>query len=655
MPTCVREAFTFLLAQDIREPDESLKTKSLGFLAAFRQLAAEPGRELTKGVLRYCLEARSHEQKGEQLPTKGGIARLTAFPDEIWKGLDGIGNPQRYRSPHGPVADDGYGSRAFHRDFMAHVDSLAARIRSESVFADEMKVASSELAGSVMVMKRKPFLEKALDDSVAADETIAALKAAGDLGVETLKMFTTEIARPKQLSLKTAWGALLRRLQHAQCFVTPDTLEQVSAWATNGTPFEFSDLPPTQQQEMFKTLEAIMRHLKSSGLEQTHEIQTYALLARQWEGCVSLAKEEPDHEFARAAASARLNARELKHIMDAADLLRAEGLHGLTLELDRAPFVWPRIAEALLLAEPRRLVVHGASAATNTDATTDNSPQVPYFVYRGAHHLPISCAQSAQTLISDEVYTSYRVRPVWEDRSHGVIEQPTHTATVSIRPSLAVSSQIRSLLKLPTLPAGAFLISSGQSTEEKPEVLAFGVLFHTVLRDVPGFKRHDFGKTLHLYVATERKPLAEQPAPQPTVPEVVTVPTISPVDVVVPSSTPSPVQPTKVAKVKKAPIPKEPRPAISHDQALSAKVVLTSLPEIQTKATQSHALNPTIPFKDASIITTLNILKNGERPGTKSLKELRTYVEDDKNFRDCLHHADLVRTTLKKLISDLLG
>ena len=399
-----------------------------------------------------------------------------------------------------------------------------------------------------------------------------------------------------------------------------------------------------------------MQHLKSAGLEESQEVQAYALLARQWEICLRVANEEPDHEFAKAAASARLNARELKDIMDAADLLRAEGLQGLTVEVDRSPFIWPRIAEALLLGEPRCLTLHGTSPLASVNTSNETVRHVPYFVHRGTHHLPISCSLPIHDLISNEVYTAYRARPLWTTPEHGIVQEQGHTTTVSFGPSLVASSRIKELLKLRTLPAASFLISVPQGSEEvAPKVLAFGVFFHPVLRDIPGFKRHVFGKTLHLFVATDKTIPLVYPEPRTLEPEV-TTPTVELQPGVVatlpPPNTP---QPQRTAAPKKLPIPKEPRPTISEDHALSAKVALLSIPDIQTKAQQSHTLHPTIPFKEASLMATLNILKNGERPGSKGLKELRTYVLDDRNFRDCAQHAELVRTTLKTLLSDLLG
>jgi hypothetical protein len=527
---------------------------------------------------------------------------------------------------------------------------------TEDVLAADLKVASSELAGSLMIMKRKPLLEKSLEDAVPADETIAALHAAEELSPNLLKMFTTEIARPRSLPLRNAWSAVLRRLQNSQCAISQETIEEISAWAKNGAPFEFSELSTKQQHETLRALETLMKHLKLAGLEESHEVQAYALLARQWEVCVRVASEEPEHEFAKAAAAARLNARELKDIMDAADLLREEGLQGLTVEVDRSPFIWPRIAEALLLGEPRHLALHGTGPLAPATTSDETVRHIPYFVHRGTHHLPISCSLPVHDLIADEVYTAYHVRPLWKTPELGIVEQQGHTTTVSLSPSLVASSRVRDLLKLRTLPAGSFLISARQRFEESsPEVLAFGVFFHSVLRDVPGFKRHDFGKTLHLFVAVDKKIPAVDPAPQSVEPTVNTPATELSPEVVGPPPTQNPLQPQRAASAKKIPTPKEPRPTISEDHALSAKVALTSIRDIQTKAQQSHALNPTIPFKDASIMATLNILKNGERPGSKGLKELRNYVLDDKNFRDCLHHAELVRTTLKQLLSDLLG
>lgn len=657
MPTALRESFSLLMALDLRDPEETLKPKLIDFLAAARQLASETNRELTNGVMRFCMEARELEQKGTKLPTATGIGRPTALPDNMWGGLDGMAKPQRYRSPHGPVADDGWGSRAFQRDFIAQLDAFLVRARSEHGLADELKTVAGEIAGSIMVMKRKPFLEKLLNESIPANETIAALQTSGPLSPEVLKIFATEFAKPRGLPLRNAWGALARRLQSAPSPVSPETLAEVTAWAKNGVPCEVSELPEAQQMETFRTLEALMRRVTADGLEQAQEIQAYALLARQWESSVRFAHEEPEHEFAKAAASSRLNARELKSIMDAADLIRAEGLQGLTVEVDREPFLWPRIAESLLIGEPRHLMLHGGGPSiTSPNASETNLPRIPYFVHRHTHHLPISCSPSVRDLISDEVFAAFRERPSWTAHDQGRINQQPHATTISVSPSLEVSARVKSLLKLSSLPAGSFLITARQQPNHaKPDILAFGVLFHTVLRDIPGFKRHDFGRTLHLFIAHEKRIPSAPPPPQEepaAIPESnSTLPVTEPTQQ---SSHPTP-RTQRIAAPKKAPIPREPRPVVSEEHALSAKVVLLSIPGIQGKAKESLSLRPTIPFQDASIITTLNILKNGERPGSKGLKELRTYVLDDKNFLDCQHSAELVRTTLKQLLSELLG
>ena len=64
-----------------------------------------------------------------------------------------------------------------------------------------------------------------------------------------------------------------------------------------------------------------------------------------------------------------------------------------------------------------------------------------------------------------------------------------------------------------------------------------------------------------------------------------------------------------------------------------------------------------VPFAQPELITTLNILKNGEKPGNKALKALRAYVVDDANFKDAIRSKTIsaVRANLKSLLEELLA
>jgi hypothetical protein len=213
-----------------------------------------------------------------------------------------------------------------------------------------------------------------------------------------------------------------------------------------------------------------------------------------------------------------------------------------------------------------------------------------------------------------------------------------------------------------------------------------GVFFSGRGLDINGHTTHTFGKTLQLFIAdAPKEPVPAPPqedaqpstaasttaveapsAPLDATPQAIasTAPLPSPLAAPVipeqlapPAATSQAVIPKKVKKAPPPPLPKEPRPRISDEHSQAAKEVVAALPEIQAAARSSRSLKPTVPFTDAEIVSTLHILKNGEKPGTKKLKAVLDYVSNDSNFRDAIASSRLrsTREALSKILHSLLS
>jgi hypothetical protein len=419
---------------------------------------------------------------------------------------------------------------------------------------------------------------------------------------------------------------------------------RLTEWAKRERPLTIADLNETQRASVLPVLTQGIRHLMRSGLSDVLELQWMSAVEeplRKYQFTTQGSKPSP---LSNLLGSARIK-KDVEQLLErTATELAKEGLTGLSVEVDYSPFMWPRIAELLAVTKPQFLTVHSAQ----TERVSETSEISPRFLTRAeASTLPLNLSTSVHQAIEHDITITTRNTVTWQTDLSAATEIDGRSVNITITNDLTIDREVQALLGLKKPPAASFVIRERQSASEgEATTHAFGVFFLDLQREVAGYKRLDFGKELKVFVSLHRpEPKTLRSPNQVSLAErVASLP---------PATAPSGTTAKGRVAIASAPV-REPRSKISTDQAVVAKAVLMEVPRIQEHARKSVTLKPHLPFSDAELLATLNILKNGERPGTKSLKGLRHYVDEDKNFKDCGNAANSVRGPLRVLLGELL-
>jgi hypothetical protein len=638
--TSLREAFQFLLAIDSRAPAAEVYTKGIAFANRFQELLETPNNEFIKGFFGFCVTARSKEQ-GLRVPsTELELSRPTGFPDAIWLGVHPRGSVPRYYSPYGAVENDGWGTRAFHRDVCTYVGSIAAEARSQNPLSDETVVKLNEFAANVLVCFRKRVREHSSIAATKADEIATLLQSCDTVTEPMLQILASQLTFSENLPLSKSLPAILKRTGLALPGLTKDAVARATDRARGERPLTLEDLDVTTRSETIHNLSAGVCKLMEEGLAATLELKWMNAVEAPLRSFKFSTYGSSASPLVSLLGATRFQTDALPHLERAmADIARL-GLTGLAIEVDHSPFAWPKIAEIVALTKPSSLMI-GASA--DQRQTTPKTISPSFLAAWSENHLPLSLAVGVTTAVEHELLLLSPQEISWPSATEGRCNLFGQTITIQTSEELTTSREVQRLLGLSKPPTFAFSMRDPRC-EPLPEgrPYAFGVFFHDLKRDAPGYERLDFGGVLKLFISTQR------PEPKKSSSKSRTPTALS-------EASRPPAHSSSKAVDSKPPPPREQRPTISSDLATVAKVSLLEIPSIQQVARQSNALHPRIPFNEQDVIVTLNILKNGERPGTKSLKALRAYITDEAHFKDCGLRANAVRTALGTIVDQLLA
>ena len=686
VPSALRSAFDFMLVIDSRQSEQVVVGHAVSFLHHARAVMADPHGTFTSLLLNYCLEVRfprfhnkaSDKQSGlksstSKHPTPFTQAQLeerkpAEFPQNMWNGLVSTGLIQLYRSPHGKLDQDEKGAKAFQRDYVSYVDSMIADIERTQTLSESQIRVVNQIAGNMAFIYGEKFIRPVTKKSSPASELARLIKKAQPASPALDKFYISILSVQEQLKLGDATRILLKERKNSGESLNPELEASIVEWGKSGKAFELTAISQGERDSLLECSRAAMNQLLKS------EIGTNLELA--WMASVQAAQKDLEYlrdindvdpsdssrpptyppENYRFVRVVRATMRELNDLKRMSEFLEKEKLTGLQVEMDQSPFVWPRIAEAVLATKPSSLTLHSPTA-TQPFGSQNIAEVQPYLCLRYEHHLPLTLTTAPRTILEHDVNLARHATIEWQSPSSGTALLTDKTVTFSIDGKTGISNEVRARLGNAKVTTSCLVIKEPHAAPSDAP-LAFATFFTQNIREVPGYSCHSFGKTVQLYVAHDRKPA---PSSQPERASVVEAQQMAPLTsevpaIALPPAAP-PTQPVAAKKVRKEPTPppvRDPRPKISEDQALAAKVIVAALPEVQNIARSSKALTPVVPFKESEISTALNILKNGERPGSKALKALRHYVNDDANFKDCLHGARTVREDLKSLLAGLL-
>ena len=690
VPPALRSAFDFMLVIDSRQSDQAIVAQTVSFLNHARAVIADTHGTFTSLMLNYCLGVRfsrsskggldkesspkSSSSKHHNLFTQAQLEerKPAEFPAEMWSGLVSTGLMQMYRSPHGRIDQDEKGAKAFQRDYLKYVDAMIADIERKRTLSDSQLRVVNQIAGNMVFLYGEKFIQPVTKKSSTASDLASLIKEAQPTTSELYKFYTSILSTRDQLKLGDATRIILKETKNRSVPLNAEVEASLVEWGKNGKTFEATTLSREEMDALFQRSRAAVTQLLRSEIGTTLELT--------WIASVQAAQKDLEYlrdasdidpsdtskvpvypsENYRFARIVRATMRELNDIKRMSEFLEKEKLTGLHLEIDHSAFVWPRIAEALLAARPSSVTLHSPTAHQSFGAQNIADIQ-PYLCLRHEHHLPLTLATAPRTMLEHDINLAKHVTIEWPSPTTGTAIIGDTSVTFTIDDATGVTNEVRALLSNAKVATSCFTLRDPQAaSSDKP--MAFATFFTQNIREVSGYTCHSFGKTIQIYVANDRKsgpavqlePTSVVEAPQIAAAPSESPPSVEPLPSVVATQQAEPVQVKKVKKVPPPPPVRDPRPKISEDQTLAAKVIVAAVPDVQNIARSSKALTPLVPFKESEISTTLNILKNGERPGSKALKALRHYVSEDANFKDCLHGARNVREDLKTLLSQLL-
>lgn len=636
--TSLREAFQLLLAIDSQAPEAEIRAKGVAFAERFAELIKTPRNEFIQGFFSFCISARQREL-GRNVPaTDLEHVPPTGFPTSIWYGITILGQVARYSSPYGGVENDGWGTLAFQRDVCRYVESLAKEAYDQSPLSRDTLIKLNEFAANVLVCFRKRIRERTSLATTPADEVAKVLKLCDPIAEPTLRLLASQLAASENISLSKSLTAILRRMPDQIPGIDRDAITRLTTWAKDDRLSSLDDLDPETHRSTLSALSKATRALMDTELAAALELKWMSAVEAPLRSFKFATNDATSSPLVRLLGATRFQRETLAHLERAAAEIAREGLQGLSIEIDRSPFVWPRIAELIAITNPSAVKVR-VGEAPSTPPPVSAVPINPIFLsHFGKQHLPISLVISPADTLRSEVGLLTARELSWVSPTEARCDILGRTVSFLISDQLASSREARKLLSLSKPIPHTFTIRDPKS-EPLPEDMprAFGVFFSDIKREVPGYRRLEFGGALALFVSLKKpEPKRASSRSQPPTP-----------------LTSSPTAPRRTDP-RPQPPPREQRPTITSDLATVAKIALLEIPAIQEAARKSSALTPRIPFSEQEVIVTLNILKNGERPGTKSLKGLRGYVTDDTNFKDCGLKAVSIRTSLETLVDQLL-
>ena len=682
-----------MISHDSRSNGQTIRDKSLALLKATRDLVAEPNASFAQTMVTHCLQIRFPRRTENKALTEVRSSELPYLSPRIKDGFRKVQLSEFYQSLSGPLPMDIKGVRAFQRDYLAHLDDMISTLERASLVPDSLATPIDQLSGFVLGFCRKERTPSPNRKGASANDIATLLAHTNEVDLMTLKIaISTLMQRDGLESLKAAINPILSRARALGIIISPAMEREVSEWAKKGEIPSISKLSSDER-------DALIRNLRMSAVQLLRG-ECGDLMELDWMASVQDAQRDfeylydkadrdparPDHvpEYPevnyRFARTLRLTMRELNDLKRAAECLQREKLSGLRVEMDQSPFLWPRIAEVILFTRPSEITLHSPTAHEPFEAPSDENLK-PFLCQRSMHVVPISLTTSPKRIVEQEIYLANKGNVEWTSRSQGETTLDDRTLSFQIDPNLEVTDAVRALAPHTKLYSNCFVIKD-PNAPAGAEPLAFGVIFPVRFVDVPGHTSYTFGKTIQLYIKQMVKaaPIAHSELPsQPQTTETIlkteapltsATPSIFELIKTAPSSTPiAPEQPGPPTakteaeaprKVKKAPPPppvKEPRPRIAEEQAWVAKEVVSALPEIQAAARASKALKPEVPFSNSEVVTTLHILKNGEKPGNKKLKAVLEYVSHDANFRDALESSRLraTREALTEILHALLS
>lgn len=687
VPAPLRAAFELMIAHDSRSEPKAIHDRALSFLKATRDLVAEPEATFAQAMVTHCLKIRFPSSTESKALSESKAAELPYLSQRLQDGFRKVRMAEFYHSLSGTLPMDVKGVRAFQRDYVAHLNEMVASVERASEVPETLIKPIDQLSGFVLGFCRKERAPSPNRKGASAHDIATLLSHTERVDLLTLKIAVSTLTQRDGLeSLKAAINPIVSRARGLGVEIPTETEREISEWAKRGEPLAMSRLTVEERDTLVRNLRLSAVQLlkgKCGGLMELDWMSSVQDAQRDFEylydkADINPAKPEQVPEYPevnyRFARTLRLTMRELNELKRASECLQQEKLSGLRVEMDQSPFLWPRIAEVLLATNPSEIILHSPTAHEPFEVPEDESVK-PFLCQRGMHVVPVSLTTSPKHIIEQEVYLASKGSVEWASGSHGEASLGDRKIAVRVDPHLGTSDAIRSVVPHTKPHSHCFLIRDPKASSDAAP-LAFGILFPTRFVDIPGHTSHTFGKTMQLYIALAKKatPIpTPEPVAQPQSHETSVAPPSSPViEVVPPLSTPTPTEPERqsvptqspevvlLKKVKKAPPPppvKEPRPRISDEQAHIAKEVVAALPEIQAAARSSRALKPEVPFTDPEMATTLHILKNGEKPGTKKLKALREYVSNEGNFRDAIGSSSLraARQSLGALLDTLLS
>lgn len=693
VPAPLRAAFELMIAHDSRWDPQGLREKALSFLKATRDLAAEPEPTFADAMVTHCLKVLFSPKKENKALTEIKSSELPHLSQRIHDGFRKIRLAEFYHSLSGTLAMDVKGVRAFQRDYIGHLDDIISSVERASEVPENLLKPIDQLAGFVLGFCRKKRAPSPNRKGASAHDISMLLYHAERIDLPTLQLAISTLTQRDGLeSLKAAINPIVSRARGLGVVIPPEAERELSDWAKRSELLAISKLGGEDRDALVSTLRVSTRQLLKGECGALMELDWMASVQdaqRDFEYLYDKADINPaksdqvpeypevNYRFARAL---RLTMPELNDLKRASEFLEREGLADLRVEMDQSPFLWPRIAETILFAKPSEIALHSPTALEPFEAPTEKAIK-PFLCQRTMHVIPVTLTTSPKEIIEQEVHLAGKGSVEWASSVRGEASLGDQKISMTIEPNMRVSDAVQAFAPHIKPNSNSFIIRDPKAAPSAPP-RAFGVFFSERSPSLPGHTTHAFGKTVCLFVAQAVKEVEAAALPQtlmPTVPAAVeppappltstTLPIIEQNEVTLPATPTAPEQPAPPTpkaevmvpkKVKKAPPPppvKEPRPRISDEHAQVAKEVVAALPEIQTAARSSRALKPEVPFTDPEMATTLHILKNGEKPGTRKLKALREYVLSEGNFRDAMGSSTLraARQRLGALLDTLLS
>lgn len=655
----LREALQLIFDKESQAPASQLYQRGLAFLTTYSKLIEDRSKNYVDELMGFYHQQKRAGVAGGLAPLSDNAYESIGLPQAIWDRID-----EQNPIPHYKSHDNTWGKAEFRRDYTTWIQELHQQTLAAGSFTPETAGVVERLAGTVILKYGREVEAPKLSPKNHADDIAKLISFCDNTSFHLLQVCVSQLANSCGLPLSKAATILVdARLNDRGITVPNEVKERVTAWAKLNTKVHLAELSAADRQSVVTDLTKGFSALADAELRDIMEVKWITDVLSHLRAFERSQDEFEKSPFLGLFGATRLRGDEVRDLERALAEIDKLQLSNLALHVDHTAFTWPRIAEGLVLFAPESLTVHSDCIG----AEHPGSIMPPALLFqRERSHLPIGLATSvAQTLDYETLHASGKPMR-WESATQGHMLEGDATMSVRVEDGTRVASQVQKLLSLSQPPVFCFSLHDPKSTDAPTETpIAFAVIFKDVAGKVPGYTQHRFGTVLQLFVKDVRPELRTDTPVSPSIP----ADTLSTQEKKEPA--PSPEQGASVkqqppvaaseqrpARQQKPPPPppqpKEPRPKISESHSVIAKAAVASIPDLQKRAHESNSAQPHVPFSDSVLSTTLHILKNGERPGGKSLKALRHYIGDDSNFRDCGPAANPVRNSLKTLLDELL-